>query len=37
VRSVDVSRFDFEALTDPLQLPMRDPAMSFATDVTPSS
>ncbi|MEP6390293.1 MAG: linear amide C-N hydrolase [Halioglobus sp.] len=36
VRSVDVSTFDFDSLTDPLKLPMRNPAMSFATDVTPS-
>ncbi len=37
VRSVDVSTFDFGALSDPVTQPMRDPAMPFATDVTPDA
>lgn len=37
VRSVDIKRFDFNALSAPLKKPLRDPAAEFATDVTPNS
>ncbi len=35
VRSVDFNNFDFNALSTPLKIPMRDQSMPFATDVTP--
>ncbi|MDW3225633.1 MAG: choloylglycine hydrolase family protein [Paracoccaceae bacterium] len=35
VRSVDLSNFDFDGLSTPLKIPMRDPGMPFAIDVTP--
>ncbi len=37
VRSVDMSTFDFDALKSPLKMPLRDPEVSFSTDVTPGS
>ena len=37
VRSVDMSTFDFDALSAPIKVPMRNLATSFATDVTPAS
>ena len=37
VRSVDVAAFQFDGLPEVKNLPLRDPAMSFATDVTPTT
>jgi hypothetical protein len=34
---VDMSTFDFDALSAPIKVPMRNLATSFATDVTPAS
>lgn len=37
VRSVDMSTFDFDALSAPIKFPMRNLATPFSTDVTPAS
>ena len=36
LRSVDFKKFDFDALSAPLKIPMRDQSAPFAMDVTPT-
>jgi choloylglycine hydrolase len=37
VRSVDVASFNFDALSQPLNRPLRDPSQPFSDDVTPDA